>query len=697
MRRCALFATMLLLAATIAMGGERVLFDFEGGFEPATVSCSDARARLVERDGGRCLRIETFHRKPWPGITLPAPKGKWDLAPYGYLALDVKNVGTNKVTVYCRVDNKGADGRRNCVTGWLALEVGQSGSLEVELHRNPPGVAQVKLFGMRGLPQEAATSEGTIDPRAVTQLLIFVARPKEDHAFEVDNIRATGTYQPPKTQTPKSFFPFIDTFGQYMHREWPGKTHSVEDLERRLAEENKDLEAHPGPPDWDKFGGWKSGPTLKATGFFYPVKHEGKWWLVDPEGRLFWSHGIDCVRAGEGTPIDDRRHWFADFPGDRPEFKDCWWRQGHVVRGYYAGKRPMCFSFYRANLIRKYGPEWRERFADMAHRRLRSWGLNTIANWSDPQVYLARRTPYVVAIHFGSKTLEGSRGYWKKFHDVFDPSFRRSLRRRMSAEKGKSAGDPWCIGYFVDNELSWGDELSLAIAALTSPPDQAAKRVFVEDLKAKYGAIEKLNGAWGTRYPSWEALLASRSAPDRKRTRADLVAFTRKTAETYFRTVRECVKEVAPKNLYLGCRFAWSNAVAVAAAAKYCDVVSFNRYAYSAGGLRLPGGLDRPIIIGEFHFGALDRGMFHTGLRKVANQQERGKAYRRYVESALRNPFVVGTGWFKFSDEPTTGRGLDGENYQIGFVDCCDTPYPETIEACRQVGYRLYEIRSQAR
>jgi hypothetical protein len=45
-------------------------------------------------------------------------------------------------------------------------------------------------------------------------------------------------------------------------------------------------------------------------------------------------------------------------------------------------------------------------------------------------------------------------------------------------------------------------------------------------------------------------------------------------------------------------------------------------------------------------------------------------------------------------DEPTTGRALDGENYQIGFLDSCDTPYPETIAACREVGYRLYAIRS---
>ena len=69
-------------------------------------------------------------------------------------------------------------------------------------------------------------------------------------------------------------------------------------------------------------------------------------------------------------------------------------------------------------------------------------------------------------------------------------------------------------------------------------------------------------------------------------------------------------------------------------------MVSFNRYQRSVADLRLPEGVDRPLIIGEFHFGALDRGMFHTGLVPTASQQERAAAYREYVHSALRNPLA---------------------------------------------------------
>jgi len=686
-----------LVAAPIA-AGERVLFDFEEGFAFAQVEARDVKVAGAKVDGGSALRIASFHRQEWPGITLKAPKGTWDLSPFEHLALDVKNVGTNEVHVCCRVDNPGADGIVNCVTERIVLKPGEGGTLKVELKRKPPNALRGKLFGMRGYPDGAETGPQTVDPRNVTQLLVFVPRPKADHVFEIDNVRVGGTYVPPKVEEPgRPFFPFIDTFGQYIHTDWPGKTHSLDDMAKCLEAEGKELEEKPGPSGCDLYGGWSEGPTLKATGFFYPAKHEGKWWLVDPEGKLFWSHGIDCVRASDSTPIDERAHWFQDLPGDRPEFKDCWSQQGRVVHGHYAGKQPRCFSFTRANVMRKYGEPWRQRVGQMAHRRLRSWGLNTIANWSDPDIYLMkepRRTPYCVAVHFGGKELEGSQGYWGKFRDVFDPSFKAALRERMAQEVGTSAKDPWCIGYFVDNELSWGDEVSLAVAALASPPEQAAKKAFLDDLQARHGTIEKLNAAWGTNHASWDALRNHRGAPDKKKAWADLTAFYTRTAEQYFRTCREAVKEVAPDQLYLGCRFAWVNSRAVAAAVKHCDVVSYNFYRRSVAAVRLPVEADTPVIIGEFHFGALDRGMFHTGLVKVANQQERAAAYASYVTGALRNPIIVGTGWFKYMDEPTTGRGLDGENYQIGFLDGCDTPYPETIAACRAVGYELYAIRA---
>jgi hypothetical protein len=548
---------------------------------------------------------------------------------------------------------------------------------------------------MRGYPG-GLSKDRDIDPKQIVQLLVFTPRPQQDHVFQLDDIRAGGSHDSPKWLglKPDQFFPMIDQYGQFIHEDWPNKTVDDADLKRSIQEEAADLEAHRGPADWDQYGGWQAGPRLEATGHFRAEEYRGKWWLVDPDGRLFWSHGADCVRSSTAyTPITDREFYFADLPAEDSPLARFYGKGAWAPHGYYQGKGTYKqFNFTGANLMRKYGSNWEQRFADLCHQRLRSWGMNSIGNWSSPDVYRMRQTPYVATVGSGRKPLEGSSGYWGKFPDVFDPDFQTQLRRRMAAERGRSAEDPWCIGYFVDNELAWGDELSLAKATLASPPGQIAKQVFAKDLQAKYETIERLNTAWSTDHASWDALLECREPPADQHAREDLAVFYTKTAEQYFRCCRDAVKAVAPHKLYLGCRFAWVNDRAVQAAARYCDVISFNRYRYSVADLDVPDGVNKPVIIGEFHFGALDRGMFHTGLKAVANQQQRGETYADYVNGALKNRWIVGTHWFQFGDQATTGRG-DGENYQIGLLDVCDTPYPETIQKVREVGYAMYPTR----
>jgi hypothetical protein len=680
---------LLALAGACQAAEETPRLGLVDRFDAARAKPTGTKATTLAE--GKALRLDVGHAMDWPGIVLAPDTGTWNVEAYERICLDVKNVGQTKATLACRVDNTGADGVNHCNTANLTLEPGAGGTLTVTLRRIPPTVPDVKLFGMRGYPFGQDT-KGSIDARKVTQLVVFVPKPTAASAWEISDARAEGRYSAPPPPPAKDFLPFIDTFGQYIHRDWPGKVHSLDELRARVAEEAKDLAARAGPTGWNKWGGWADGPQLEATGFFRVTKHEGKWWLVDPDGRLFWSHGIDCVGAMHATPTDERETWWRDFPGAQADLAEFTVPSARALHGHYAGRNVKAYSFSFATLKRKYGADWKTQWYALAHRRLRSWGLNTIGNWSQGAVKDLRQTPYTATIHFGGKLLEGSQGYWGKFRDVFDPEFATQLKAALAKEKGKAAGDPWCLGFFVDNEIAWGDDTSLAIAALVSPAEQKAKQVFLADLRGKYETVDKLNAAWGTTHASWEALAASRTAPDRTKARADLTAFYTKTAETYFRTIRDAVKEVAPKQLYLGCRFAWVNDLAAKAGGKFCDVVSYNFYRRGIADIKTPAG-DVPLIVGEFHFGALDRGLFHTGLVSVASQDERAKSYRDYVRGALRHPQFVGTHWFEYQDEPVTGRALDEENYQIGFLDPCDTPYPETVNAAREVGYDLYRYR----
>ena len=684
--------TMML--SGFAVRGDRVLFNPAQSGKLTSIPQRDVTLLKANADGQAVLRMAAGHQQRWPGITLSAPPGGWDLSSNDYVSVEVRNAGKSEVTVGCRVDDGERTGVPCSFSSDKQLAPGTGGGVRVQLRKGGDSLGG-RLFGMRGYPSATPHSATNPDATNITAITLFVLRPTEDSVVEFGKVEAGGMYVAPTASIADAapFFPFIDTFGQYSHRDWPGKIHSVAELVNQRRDEAAALAQNPGPSGWDRFGGWADGPVEEATGFFHTAKFKGKWWLVAPDGHLFFSQGIDCVGAQKNTPIDERQEWFEAFPGNEPGFSSCF-STAEPLKGHYAGRRVKCFSFAQAGLLRKYGPDWRKLSAQIDQKRLRSWGINTLGNWSDVTPRALDLAPYTSTIYsHGARLLEGSSGYWSKFPDVFDPSFAETLKQCMARDAGpERAGDPWCIGFFCDNEMSWGSATSLALATIESPADQPAKKQFVSDLEGKYGTIDKLNSAWGTHYAGWPALLSSQSAPDPACVQADLTDFSRRIAETYFRTVRDTIEAVAPHQLYLGCRFAAVNDVAAAAAAKYCDVVSYNLYRREVEDFHFPAG-DKPLLVGEFHFGALDRGLFHPGLVPVENQAERALAYREYVLGALRNQLIVGTHWFECQDEPTIGRSYDEENFQIGFVDVADTPYPEMVAASRQAAAQMYQTR----
>jgi hypothetical protein len=283
--------------------------------------------------------------------------------------------------------------------------------------------------------------------------------------------------------------------------------------------------------------------------------------------------------------------------------------------------------------------------------------------------------------------------------DAFDPDFAEQAGKGIKNDVKETADDPWCIGYFVHNELHWGWK-TIGGGAITAGPDQPAKKAFVKMLKEKYPSIVKLNNSWNTDYSSWDALLESKEAPDMEKAEKDCREFAAAFAEVYFKTIRDAVKAAAPNKLYLGCRFNTYYPESCQAAAKYCDIVSFNayKYPYPVKTFQVPGGgADVPLISSEWHFCATDRGLFDTGIRPASSQQHRAQRYKEYAKAALQHPQWVGIHWFRYKDQPATGRRLDGANAQNGLVDICDTPYWETVKAAREIGLKMYQYRAEGK
>jgi hypothetical protein len=153
------------------------------------------------------------------------------------------------------------------------------------------------------------------------------------------------------------------------------------------------------------------------------------------------------------------------------------------------------------------------------------------------------------------------------------------------------------------------------------------------------------------------------------------------------------VKAVDPHHLNLGMRYAWISSDLLYRAGQRFDVFSINGYNFPGppDTAEIARRSNKPVMIGEFHFGATDRGLPATGIQGTTSQAERAKAYRYYVEQGFSRPEIVGLHYFQWFDQAIAGR-FDGENFNIGFMDICHQPYPELMQSARQTHERLYSV-----
>ncbi|MCC6443063.1 MAG: beta-galactosidase [Armatimonadetes bacterium] len=700
-----IWTVLLIAAAGAALGApERkamLINSFETPEDIGKVTARSVRVAGVgdhATEGQQALKVE-FEKAEWPSAYFDAGGRPWDWREYGFLALDIYNPMEEEITFAVRVDDDpSADGKVHCRTaGWrigpkkgrsFAFALGNSDPMAMGMRGGPLPEAVQVLMGVQG---------GPIDPGHITAFQIFLPQPAAPKTLFIDHVRLLP---------PVNYDAICDAFGQYTRADWSGKLKSEAEFAVRRAEEEAAIRISSSLPDRDEYGGWAKGPKLKGTGFFRTAKRDGRWWLVTPGGSLFLSLGVDVVEINnQATFVETRERMFTWLPEDSHPLAK---HYGHVD-GIHSGpvSKGRSFNFYAANLERKYGPDYRRKWLEFAPQRLRAWGFNTIANWSDSRLYDMKAMPYTATLGVEGDHARVASGsdYWGKMHDPFDPKFASDAESSFRSLASRLKNDPWCIGYFVDNEISWGGwgddggRYGLAYGSLVSGPDQPAKRVFVARLRKKYREIERLNGAWSVRLASWEALLGQPFKPEgamNEVMKGDFSGFVKEFARQYFRVVRSALKKHDPNHLYLGCRFAWRTPEAVEASGEFCDVVSFNIYAprVEPKDWEFTKALNKPCIIGEFHFGALDRGMLHTGLVSTASQEARAAMYKDYIRTVVDHPSFVGCHWFQYVDESLTGRVWDGENYNIGFVTATDTPYPEMVAAAQEVHGEAYKRRA---
>ncbi|ASB49335.1 hypothetical protein [Alkalitalea saponilacus] len=442
--------------------------------------------------------------------------------------------------------------------------------------------------------------------------------------------------------------PVVDQFGQWNLGDWDDKIYSLEQL-REEWEAEALLATNVEEFNYSKFGGYLNARYDNGTGFFRVVETDGRWWFVDPEGYLFLSHGVDCVTPGAGgnaVRINHRPNLYKELP---PEGKG------------YSPDQPDYASFGTWNLVRRYGKDFREPAIENIFKRMNRWGLNTIANWSDREVMMQNRVPFMTQL--GGLGIDGT---LMGLVDVYDPDFNQKIDEAVKRSTAPFAGNPWLIGYFTGNEPSWqGLELRVVDIIHELEDDRPIKKALVEYLSEK-------------------------DSPERR------VKFVHETFRTFIKTVDKSLKRHSPGHLNLGIRFGGGNfrTEILDLCKGIFDVFSFNSYTLTPEHAMmdsLVNGTGMPLLIGEYHFGTVDRGMSQS-LWQVDTQEERGIAYRYYTEQAFSHPALIGTGYFQWGDQDLTGRGYDGENLNCGIIDVTDRPYQHLVNAISETSKRLYQV-----
>lgn len=708
-----------------------VLHDFESGQINKNIGFNGAKGNIIGSDS-KALNVKFQSQQNLYASLILKPQSPYDWSQYSdfHIAFDISNQGQHSVQLFLDVTDVHGSNYTRSVSVPIGPEKTYYAKLAGHDLATPEGRGDIELNFLSGLRNNPETWQSddiqfislwgkkNLDLSAISKIEISVQYVLFDKEITVDNIRLRKN----PAMDPEYLTAIVDKFGQQAKLDYPDKVLSEQQLITNQQQEEKSLSGELFA-ERSQYSGWKNGPKLEGRGFFRTAKIDGKWSLIDPEGYPYFATGLDIIRLGDAATmtgydyenprsregrhieLDKRANMFSWLPEKTDPLAKHYSYIGNTHSG--ALVKGETFNFQRANLERKYGPDYETKWLNTTVDRMIDWGFTSLGNWTSPALYSNNKIPYFANgwIRGKYKKVSSGQDFWGALPDVFDPVFAQSADQTARRVAQEVKNNPWCVGVFIDNEKSFGRSetknslYGIVINTLTRDgADVPTKAHFTAMMKNKYQDIALLNKAWGKSVSSWtEFEKGMDSALINDAQEADYSDMLFAYSEKYFSTVNQAVKKYMPNHLYLGARFpVWGMPIeTVKASAKHVDVISFN--AYKDGLIKKQweflAELDMPAIIGEFHMGAMDRGMFHPGIVIAADQNDRAKMFKDYLYSAIDHPNFVGAHYFQYADGPLTGRAYDGENYNIGFISVTDSPYTEMVEAAKSINEELYPRR----
>jgi len=379
------------------------------------------------------------------------------------------------------------------------------------------------------------------------------------------------------------------------------------------------------------YGGLLSYQT-NATGFFHPLKMGGRWWLIDPLGYRFLHEGVAVVSTINST----------------------------------AANTALVEKFTNAS-------NW----AIATTALLRENGFNGAGAWSDVSEIRAVNGPLIYTIIKNFLSSYGNPNANPGYPPVFDtnfPSFCQSYAQSMAS----TASDPYLLGYFSDNELSFSASILpnwLGLAPGNASYDEAWRW-----LRERYG-------------PGATAGLV---------TTQDRYDFLGHVWGRYYSVVNQAIKLHDANHLYLGSRLHSSDKdrpEIFRAMGPHVDVVSVNHYAQWTPDIERIRMWEeesgRPVIITEFYVKGEDSGMpNNTGAGWVVRtQNDRGLFYQNFILALLEARVCVGWHWFKYADnDPDSNPDPSNIDSNKGIVSNRYETYDDLLDDMLLINERAQKL-----
>ena len=377
-------------------------------------------------------------------------------------------------------------------------------------------------------------------------------------------------------------------------------------------------------PALDEYGGWAGTNVGNPDGFFRVRKIDGRWWMVDPAGNLFLAKAVaGFVPGGSDRQKSTMKAKFGNAAG---------WATAEI-------------KFLKAN------------------------GFNALGAWSAREAFGApnqpERIPYTVIVSpmatFNRELKKAGReaDYFKNvkeggssfgFPFVFNPEFEQTAER-VIAPVAKHAGDPYLIGYCLDNEIQF--QRGMLWKCLTAwpkgHPNQRAAQAWLDARKGRKGCTM------------------------RDVTEEDRLDFVAHCLDTYLSVVTRILRKYDKNHMFLGSRFhLWNtemrNPACFKMAGKYMDIISINHYNHwqpeQEDMKNWEAWSGKPFMVTEFYVKGEDSGLPNTTGAGwlVHTQDERGIFYQNFVNALLKSGTCVGWHWFKYIDNDPENLRADPSN-----------------------------------